>query len=341
MSCRFCPGMVPVRLLTYSILFHVVCCAYAEDITPTFDSVLRKQTLQTTLAVRDYVLSHPDAADHSSACRWLFADVRKHGFEKHVASVVDSVIDQTSIDASIRKAALEVRCVALAKNGNIDEALSIYRQLLKSICLREPDSTIGLARSLANQAQLANRPKVATEVFEALSTAYFLNGYVRDLSKRQVEKYSLFGKPVPQVTGTDVEGNLVDLSAAKGKVVLVDFWATSCAPCLEEFPRLKQIYKRLNARGFEIVGISLDEDPSVVSEFQQRHSLNWPLLMNDDVDPQATSRFKVQKIPSLFLVDRQGMIAAVDIRGVDLEPAILQLLEKALPGSDSQGAPGQ
>jgi len=69
--------------------------------------------------------------------------------------------------------------------------------------------------------------------------------------------------------------------------------------------------------------------------------LNWSLLMNDDVDPKATSRFKVQKIPSLFLVDRQGMIAAVDIRGVDLEPAILHLLKTTPATSDSPGAPGQ
>lgn len=307
-----------------------------EPSSASFDSILNHHSLQTTLAVRDYITSHPDASDYEAACQWLLEDVRTHGWEQHAAAVAESILDQPSLPPSLRKAALEVSCVATAKAGQIEQAVDEFKQLLKSIRLKEPEPTIALAQSIAAQAQLAGKSELATEVFEALSTAYFLNAFVRNYSSRQIDKYSFFGKTPTPLTGSDTHGKPIDLSQHVGKVVLIDFWATNCPPCLKELPRLKRIYAKHHDKGFEIIGVSLDEEPSVVNRFQKQMKLPWSTIMNQSLKPAAKEQFKVKTIPSLFLVNRQGRIAAIDVRGVDLEPAIERLMKqpplKALKG---------
>lgn len=295
---------------------------------PTFEIILQREALRTSKAVRAYITNHPDAEDYSSACLWLMNDAREHGIEEQVATIAESIINQPSLDSSIRQAAFEVSCLATAKSGKIEQAVDEYKQLLKSIRLNDYESSIAFAQSLSAQAQMANRPDMANKIFESLSTAFFLNSFVREFCIRQIDKYKMYGTTPPQIVANDVNGRLFDLQNSRGQVVLVDFWATNCPPCLVEFPRFNSLYSKYHGRGLQILGVSLDDNSAVVTDYSKRMGLKWPMVMNNSLTPRATTQFKVKMIPSLFLIDRQGRVAGVDIRGADLEPAIVRLLER-------------
>jgi thiol-disulfide isomerase/thioredoxin len=114
------------------------------------------------------------------------------------------------------------------------------------------------------------------------------------------------GKPL-DIRFTALDGREVDLAKLKGKVVLVDFWSTDCGPCVAEMPMVKEVYQKLHDRGFEVVGISLDDKESVLRRFLKEKELPWP----QHFDGKGwENRFAVQYgifgIPTMWLVDRQG-----------------------------------
>ncbi len=110
--------------------------------------------------------------------------------------------------------------------------------------------------------------------------------------------------------------------------MLVDFWATWCGPCLRELPNIKKNYEKYHDRGFEVVGISLDEDRSTLEKFLRDEELPWPTLFSDDTKTtQALSdRFGVEGIPAMLLVGRDGKVITLKARGDDLAKELERLL---------------
>ncbi len=107
----------------------------------------------------------------------------------------------------------------------------------------------------------------------------------------------------------DVDGKAVKSGDFKGKLVVLDFWATWCPPCREEIPGFVELYKKYNKDGLVIVGISLDEQgPSVVKPFMQKYQINYPIVMGDS---KTTELFgKIESIPTTFIIDREGRITS-------------------------------
>lgn len=104
----------------------------------------------------------------------------------------------------------------------------------------------------------------------------------------------------------DISGKAVRLSDFKGQVVLVDFWATWCAPCLEELPDIKALYGKHKDRGFTIVGISIDDmGKEIVAPFVKENQVPYPILLAG-VDP--VEGFPVRGLPTAYLIDRRGFI---------------------------------
>jgi thiol-disulfide isomerase/thioredoxin len=136
----------------------------------------------------------------------------------------------------------------------------------------------------------------------------------------------LTGEPV-KVSGKTVEGKPFDISQYKGKVVIVDFWATWCGPCLAELPNLKKIYEKYHDRGLEIVGVNLDDDGEQLAKFLKDNDYPWKILhsepkKSDDKkrgfsDPNAEF-YGITGIPTIILIDRKGKVISLDARGEQL-----------------------
>ena len=110
----------------------------------------------------------------------------------------------------------------------------------------------------------------------------------------------------PDFTAKDLNGKTVSLSAFKGKVVLLNFWATWCPPCRAEMPSLNKLYNMLKPRGLEVVAVSTDRSISDIKDFIESHRVGFPVLF--DSERSASKLYRVFSMPTTFLIDRKGII---------------------------------
>jgi peroxiredoxin len=135
------------------------------------------------------------------------------------------------------------------------------------------------------------------------------------------------GQMFPTFDEKGLEGESIDLVKYKGKVVLIDFWATWCGPCIAELPHVLDAYEEYHAKGFEIVGISLDNDETALRAFIKKRGMLWPQLFDGKGwDSKLATRYGVASIPATYLLDRDGRIAAKDLRGDALRTEVGKLL---------------
>ena len=114
------------------------------------------------------------------------------------------------------------------------------------------------------------------------------------------------GARSPELGAKDLTGKPVTLSTLAGKVVIVDFWATWCAPCKEEMPVLERLYQKYRGRGLVIVGVSVDEEGGNVAPFIKKMKVSFPIV--HDQGHKIADRFKPPKMPSSYVIDRKGIV---------------------------------
>lgn len=117
------------------------------------------------------------------------------------------------------------------------------------------------------------------------------------------------GAKMPEIGLTDLSGKPVNAASLAGKVVIVDFWATWCAPCKEELPILQKLYKKYGAQGLVIVGVSVDKDASNIQSFVKKLGLSFPVV--HDANHQVSGRYQPPRMPSSYIVDRKGIVKYV------------------------------
>jgi peroxiredoxin len=138
---------------------------------------------------------------------------------------------------------------------------------------------------------------------------------VKESAKGFLKRLDLIGKPMA-IKFAAVDGRKVDLENLKGKVVLVDFWATWCGPCVAELPHVKDAFDKLHDKGFEIVGVSLDQQKSELTKFVADNHMAWPQYFDGKGwENGLAQQYGITSIPSMWLVDKKGVLR--DLRGED------------------------
>jgi peroxiredoxin len=138
------------------------------------------------------------------------------------------------------------------------------------------------------------------------------------------------GRAAPEFTLPRLGGGEIALRALRGKVVLLNFWATWCGPCEQEMPAMQRVYARLAPRGLEIVAISEDDDTSAVEKFRARLALGFPIAL-DAGRAVAQQRYQTFRYPESFLVDRAGVLVERYVGERDWEaPEYVSRIERLL-----------
>ena len=214
------------------------------------------------------------------------AEASQSLIELHAEGLTDSSSSNTLAALDREIAAFEKQFPGNPRNGDL--------QLLRARLYQKADPTKAqaIARSLAN----GTNARLAEEAAQLL--------FVLELNKKPLS-----------LQFTALDGSTVDLEKLRGKVVLLDFWATWCGPCIMEAPNVVATYKKLHEKGFEIVGISLDRDKERLLAFTKQNGMTWPQYFDGKTwNNDVSTRFHVSAIPAMWLVDKKGYVRDTNAR---------------------------
>lgn len=294
-------------------------------ISQDFDTYLRLQNAEGKVVAQD------DDSGGDLNARILY-QVPKDGDYKIIATSYDGKFGAyalTVVEAS-KSDLLQIRVGKISALGP-EEQKEVLDDLKKHLAARGKDLSTA-------DAQMAFRVAMTLDNFRSPLASDVYTEFAKVLAGASDQKIAGFAKMLEgagrrtglpgkaiEVKGTKLDGTALDWSKYKGKVVLVDFWATWCGPCIAELPNIKEMYAAYNKRGFDVVGVSIDQDKEAPAKFMEKRELPWVCLHNKPREGMA-EYYGIFSIPQAILVDREGKVVSLRARG----PELGRLLEKLI-----------
>jgi thiol-disulfide isomerase/thioredoxin len=231
-----------------------------------------------------------------------------------------------------------VEAANLAKDlGRFADALRLGEKPLTAV-IEKPDSDVqAMVEATTTLAEILFESGKKDAALELLKKSGEARSEVRGLAdhfNRIAKNYEVVGSDPTPIGQPDIEGKPIDLADYKGKVVLIDFWATWCGPCVAELPNVIAAYEKYHPHGFEILGISLDKDREAFDKFVADRKMTWrhhydgKHWKND-----VAVAYGVQSIPATYLIGPDGKVVAVGLRGKALEQKLAKLLPATKPAT--------
>jgi pentatricopeptide repeat protein len=217
--------------------------------------------------------------------------------------------------------------------GRFEDAIVHLRNFIDSGFLREGNDVAAASYSLANCYIRLEKFDEAEEVLDSMLKWSGLDQKGRAVVSQQLSQLGTLrrlvtGKEAIDFSATTDSGKKISLEDYRGDVVLLDFWASWCAPCIREMPNVKSVYDKFHHKGFEIIGISLDKSEKKFRSYIKEQDISWPQIFDGGSGAGGIARkYAVNAIPATFLIDREGRIAAKNMRGPQLGKAVSDLVE--------------
>lgn len=222
----------------------------------------------------------------------------------------------------------QVRFMAMISSNRIDDAKAEWDKATTEVNMDAWQQVFDSAILIADAMLEAGRVIEVTELYKTLRTKFAFVSNLGDVLQPREAALRWFGKAAPALEGQDLEGKPVDLAQYKGKVVLIDFWATWCPPCVSAMPELIETYKTYNKLGFEIIGVSLDQDKEALNRFLSAQKVPWRTVFDGKTWFGPNPRkYDVHAVPAAFLLDRDGKIVYAGTPAKGYGPLVKRLLQ--------------
>lgn len=271
-----------------------------------------------------------------------------------VVSLSDTFLEKHA-DSALATEVSKLRLIALARSKRLEQARKGWDALLASAEPEQLGDVLQVGLQLVEFYLNAGDVEGARSMYETMQTQVpesapeaerkMVAQQLQQIFAPRLDALKQIGQTPPPLEGTTLSGEPIDLANYKGKVVLLDFWATWCGPCVESLPHLKEVYRKYHDQGLEVIGISLDADEQALRNFIRREGLEWPQVWDNANQPTRaqnpfggsnTRRYDLTGIPATYLLDRDGRIARVRISSSMLEDAVAGVLARPATNPASQ-----
>jgi len=217
------------------------------------------------------------------------------------------------------------KAAALAATNRLDEGRALMQEVADNAG-QDLNLAVESWFALADMCVEANDIEAAEAAYESLNDAV-QHPQIGQMVTQRIDELSLIGEAPTAIDVTAYDGDPLTLEQYQGKVVLIDFWATWCGPCIAELPNVLRAYEKYHDQGFEIIGVSLDDDEEAFKEFIANEGMTWRHYFDGQGWGNSVSQdFGVRSIPATYLLDKEGNIFRVGVRGPALDKAIAKAL---------------
>jgi peroxiredoxin len=319
----------------------------ADDIKE-FDALLARHKGETTDAVANILTTkaelYKDVFGDPERAAEIYKRVKLDFPQTEAAQRVDAILKSLAVIAEVRDLTVKLQ-TRVQQGDNTESSLAdILKEFDALLAKHKGETTEAVANILTTKArvylEVLHDPDKAAETFKQIKRDFpltkagqnmdqMIDSVQTTIVKERIRRSLVEGAKFPDFSEKDVNGQPLSVANFKGKVVLIDFWATWCPPCMIELPGLLKVYEQYHSQGLEIIGVSLDEDPQKLQQFLRQSNIPWPQYCDGkQYDNKLAEKCGVWFVPTSYLLDGEGKIIAKDLRETALTQAIARALVK-------------